>query len=121
MEVLAELAVVNIKARFENEADLHAVAELFIAAHADAAAGGLAAHHAEVVRVLDAVDAVINVRIGQTHVDLAVDGDFGTLCDHGQGGQDTQGQECFFHFLSSSFWTVAAGSAPRGGAERFRI
>ena len=98
---LSDRAVVERKAVFEHEADAHAVAEVFNALEAEAAAGLVAGRHGEGVGSVLARLTRIGVKILDADVDDAVNG---YVSGHGRTRKSAEDGECsksLFHFYVS--------------------
>ncbi len=99
---IGERAVVDVEAVFKHEAHGHAVAEVFRALHAPAAAGREARLHRKVVVVINVRFVLIDVLILQAGVNAAVKRNFGSGRNTRKGAEDGENSQTLlehFEFL----------------------
>ena len=91
---LAHFAVVSRETVFENEANLHAVTEVFRALQTEAGAGVLAGGFLELIR---GRRAVVEVLILQAEVDLTVEGHIGSHRGTGKRAENGDRNKSLLH------------------------
>ena len=96
-----ERAVVGIKAVFENEADLHAVAEVFRTLKAKAVASLLAPFHLEGIDVIRAVNRLVH--IGEAGIDNAVERNVSSKGGAGKSAEDCSCSKSLLKHFSEPF------------------
>lgn len=103
---LAELAVVSAKAVFENEANLHAVAEIFRALKTETGAGVLTRVLGELVSGVRVADLL--VLIVEAKVDNTVDGHVSGESRAGKSAENSHGSKSLLHF-DILYWEKVVG------------